>query len=212
MISKSRKPSCPKGMTLRESYKRRGTKKRVSARCVSKTGIMSGKSSNRTARILKKASMRAMSARRMSMKRGMQVRKRCPSGKILRAAYSRKSYSRKSGKTVKGSLVPPKCITDRGKSGKGSPLIVLDPEDHFLSEFGYNDVENKSKTIRHEALHKLIKHFIPIKGEMATYTYVIRALNARYVLNRNTNPKVARIMKADQRAISALYKKLKKSQ
>ena len=51
---------------------------------------------------------------------------------------------------------------------------------------------------------------MPIKGEMATYNYVIKALNARYILNRNTNPKVARIFKADQRAISSEYKKMKK--
>lgn len=211
MISKSRKPSCPKGMTLRESYKRKGTKKRISSRCVSKTGLMRGKSSEKSVRLIKKASMRAMSSRRMSVKRGMPVRKRCPKGKILRSAYSRKSYRRKTGIRVKGSLVAPGCITDRGKSGKGTPLIVLDPEDHYLSEYGYKDVETKTKEERHEALHKLIDHFVPIKGEMATYNYVIRALNARYILNRNTNPKTAKIMKADQRAISALYKKIKKN-
>ena len=202
---KSRKPSCPKGMTLRESYKRSGSKKRVGARCVSKTGLLRGKSANRTARTLRKASLRAIAARKLSKKRGIKSRQRCPTGKILRSGYTRKSRSGKS------SLTPASCITNRGKSGKGSPVIVLDPEDHFLSEFGYHDVDSKSQTERHEALHKLIKHFVPIKGEMATYNYVIRALNARYILNRNTNRKVARIMKADQRAISALYKKIKKS-
>lgn len=207
----SKKPSCPKGMTLRESYKRRGTNKRVSSRCIRKTGLMRGKSSVRTERILKNASMRAITAKNKSMKRNMHVSKRCPSGKILRSGYSRKSYTRKSGSLVRGSLVAPKCITDRGKSGKGSRLIVLDTkEDHFLSEYGYHDVETTSKEKRHEALHKLIKHFIPIKGEMATYNYVIRALNARYILNRNTNPKAAKIFKADQRVISAIYKKIKK--
>lgn len=203
-MPKSRKPSCPKGMTLRESYKRRGSKKRVGSRCVSKTGLLRGKSANRTARTLKKASQRAMTARRMSMKRGITMRQRCPSGKILRSGYTRKSRSGKS------SLTPASCITNRGKPGKGSRVIVLDPEDHFLSEFGYHDVETNSKEERHAALHKLIEHFVPIKGQMATYNYVIRALNARYILNRNTNRKVARIMKADQRAISALYKKIKK--
>ena len=45
---------------------------------------------------------------------------------------------------------------------------------------------------------------------MATYNYVIKALNARYIVNRNTNPKVARIFKTDQRTISSEYKKMKK--
>ena len=197
----SRKPSCPKGMILRESYKKK-TGKRVSARCVAKTGLMRGKSSERTAKLLAKSAKRAASARKMSLKRGMKVRSRCAKGSILRSGYSRKG--------LKPALVAPGCITDRGKSGKGSRVIILDPEDHYLSEFGYHDVETKSKNERHAALHKLIKHFVNIKGEMATYNYVIRALNARYILNRNTNPKTARIMKADQRAISALYRKMKK--
>ena len=38
------------------------------------------------------------------------------------------------------------------------------------------------------------------------WNYVIKALNARYLVNRNTNPKIARIMKADQRQISKEYK------
>ena len=59
------------------------------------------------------------------------------------------------------------------------------------------------------ALTSLITHFTPIKGEMATYNYIIKALNARYILNKNTNPKVAKIFKADQKAISAEYKKIK---
>jgi hypothetical protein len=202
----SRKPSCPKGMIIRESYRSKSGK-RVSARCVSKTGLLKGKSSVRTSKLLAKSAMRSASARRMSLKRGMSVRSRCGKGQILRSGYSRKRYTRKSGKTVKSSLVAPSCITNRGKSGKSSRVIVLDPEDHFLSEYGYKDIDTMSRTQRHSALHKLIEHFTPIKGKMATYNYVIRALNARYILNRNTNPKVAKIMKADQRAISKIYKK-----
>ena len=41
---------------------------------------------------------------------------------------------------------------------------------------------------------------------MAAWNYVIRALNYRALVNRNTNPNVSRLMKADQRAISRLYK------
>ena len=44
---------------------------------------------------------------------------------------------------------------------------------------------------------------------MATYNYVIKALNARYIVNKNTNPKTASIFKADQRIISSEYKKMK---
>ena len=68
-----------------------------------------------------------------------------------------------------------------------------------------------TKESRMAALKKLADHFIPIKGETATWTYIIRALNARYVLNRNTNPKAAAIMKSDQKEISKMYRKVKAS-
>ena len=59
------------------------------------------------------------------------------------------------------------------------------------------------------ALLSLIKHFTQLKGEMSTMDYVIHALNARYVLNRNTNPKVAKIFKQDRDMISKMYKEMK---
>ena len=152
------------------------------------------------------------------MKRDKSVRTNCPKDKILRSGYTRRSYDRRKGTHVRHALVAPNCITKRGKAKtyksplSSSRIIVLDPEDHFLSEYGYHDVETTPKETRHVALHKLIKHFLPIKGQMATYNYVIRALNARYILNRNTNPKASRLFKADQRAISVLYRKVKSSQ
>ena len=45
---------------------------------------------------------------------------------------------------------------------------------------------------------------------MATYNYIIKALNARYILNRNSNPKIAHIFKSDQKTISKFYKTIKK--
>ena len=215
----SRKPSCPTGYILRDSYPSKSGKC-VSSRCIRKTGLLPGKSSERTEELIKKATMRSMSARRMSIKRGMTVRTNCPKDKILRSGYTRRSYDRITGLRghYRHALVAPGCITKRGKAKtyksplSSSRIIVLDPEDHFLSEYGYHDVETTPKETRHVALHKLIKHFLPIKGQMATYNYVIRALNARYILNRNTNPKASRLFKADQRAISVLYRKVKSSQ
>lgn len=209
-ISKSKKPSCPSGYILRESYKAKSGK-RVSARCIRKTGLMRGKSSEKTARLLEKAAQRANHALRLSKKAGLPTPSHCPKGMTLRRGYTRRSYNRKIGTHVRHALARPVCVKTRGKSGsKNKNLIVLDPDDHYLSEFGYYDVEDKTQTQRHESLHKLIKHFIPIKGEMATYNYVIHALNARYILNRNTNRKTARIFRQDQRAISKEYKELKK--
>lgn len=204
----TRKPSCPSGHILRESYHSKSGKL-VRARCVRKTGLMRGKSSEKTARLLKKASQRATQALRLSKKAGLPTPSRCRKGMTLRKGYSRRSYNRKNSTHVKHALVNPGCIKTRGKSGSKQRVIILDPEDHYLSEFGYYNVEDKTMNERHECLHKLIKHFIGVKGEMATYNYVIRALNARYILSRNTNPKVAKIFKQDQRAISKEYKKMK---
>ena len=201
----SRKPSCPGGMTLRESYIAKSGK-RVSARCVRKTGLMRGKSSERMSRMLARANMRAAAASMRAAAAGIHVPKRCPKGMTLRAGYTRKSYTRKTG-----AIVAPKCIPTRGRviSGKKSKVILLD--DHFLSEYGYHDVGKLTKEQRLEAINKLLAHFIPTKGEMAAYNYVIRALNARYILNRNTNPKVAKIFKTDQKMVSKMYKQFKKT-
>jgi len=205
----SKKPSCPSGHILRESYRAKSGK-RVSARCIRKPGLLRGKSSEKTVRLLKKASQRASYARRLSKKLGLPISYHCPKGTTLRQGYTRRSYNRKVGTHVKHALMHPVCIKTRGKLGSKQRLIVLDPDDHYLSEFGYHDVENKTLEQRHDSLHKLIRHFIPIKGEMASYNYVIRALNARYILNRNTNRKTAKIFKQDQRTMSKEYAQLKK--
>jgi hypothetical protein len=207
----SRKPSCPGGYVLRESYRSKSGKC-VTARCVRKTGIMRGKSSEKTARLLKKADERASHALHLSKKAELNIPMNCPKGMTMRRGYTRRSYNRRTGIHVRHGLTRPGCIKTRGKQIKNKErLIVLDPDDHYLSEFGYHDVETKTNEQRHESLMKLIKHFMPIKGEMATYNYVIRALNARYILNRGTNRKTASIFKKDQRMISKMYKQVKNS-
>ena len=209
------KPTCPPNYILRDPYKT-ASGKCSQSRCIRKTGLLKGKSSERAERSFKAARTRSKKALRMSMKRGLHVNTRCSQGQVLRRGYTRMSYNRKKGAKThyRHALVAPGCIIKRGKSkrihGEPSTRIYIDEDDHFLSEYGYHDVETKSKEERHQSLHKLISHFLPIKGEMATYNYVIKALNARYIVNKNTNPKVARIFKADQRTISAEYKKIKK--
>jgi len=235
----SRKPSCPSGYILRDSYKTISGKCTPS-RCIRKTGLLPGKSSEKTEKSIEKAKMRSNVALRMSKKRGLSINTKCNNNQTLRHGYRRMSYNRRTGKHYRHALVAPGCIKKRGKSKiniddsinsnddtpvdtpvdtrvntrdteekKPSARIILDEDDHFLSEYGYHEVQSKSKDERYSALHNLINHFIPIKGEMATYNYVIKALNARYILSRNTNPKVAKIFKSDQRFISSEYKKIK---
>jgi len=134
---------------------------------------------------------------------------KCPKGMIKRSAYNRKSFTKSTGSRTHGSHVKASCIEDRGKPGKGPVLFKLDSEDHYLSEHGYHNVDEMSLANRKKALMSLIKDLTPVKGRNETIRYAIRALNARYILNRNTNPKTASIFKSDQRMISKMYKKIK---
>jgi len=207
----SRKPSCPSGHVLRESYHSKSGKM-VRARCIRKTGVFRGKASEKAAVRKSQAAARATMAARMSANAGLPAPKRCPPGMTLRAGYTRRSYTRKSGTRVHGALANPACIPRRGKSGRKTKIFAIDPKnDHLLSQFGYEDVVNKDQTMRHAALHKLIIHLEEEHGKMAAWNYVIKALNYRALVNRNTNRQAARLMKADQRAISRLYKEEKKN-
>ena len=220
----SKKPTCPSGYILRNAYKTKNGNI-IQSRCILKTGIVSpGKSKQKTLKMIQKSKGRASKALQLSKKLKLPIRTRCASGETLRSGYRRKSYDRSQGKHTglhyRHAVVSPGCIKKRGskkiptrtekQKSKRSNLIILDDDDHFLSEYGYFEVEHKTKEERMNSLHKLIDHFLPIKGQMATYNYVIKALNARYILNRNSHPKIARIFKSDQNKISKLYEKQKK--
>ena len=178
------------------------------AKSVSKARFLKGPSSTRKMKTLAAARSRTMKARKSMRSMGMKGPKSCGKGMKLRVPTMRKAYTKKSGVKVPGTVVKPTCIRKRGKS-IGKKLIVLDPEDHYLSEYGYHNIIELSVDQRMKALMRLVEHFVPIKGKVATWTYIIRALNARYVLNRNTNPKIAKILKSDRNKISAMYKKIK---
>ena len=219
----TKKPLCPSGYSLRKAYHSKSGKI-VHARCVHNTGIVSpGTSNNKTMKMISMSRKNALNALSFSKKHDLPFRERCKEGETLRSGYTRKSYDRKVGKYMghhyRHAVVSPGCIKKRGnrqiptrtekQKSKRSTIIILDDDDHFLSEYGYFDVQDKTKEQRLESLTKLIEHFKPIKGEAATYNYVIKALNARYILNRNSNPKVAKIFKSDQKKISKIYKDLK---
>ena len=220
---KSKKPICPSGYILRDAYKTKNGKV-IQSRCILKTGLISpGKSTNKTLKMINNAKDRSNKALRLSKKLNLPNRSRCDDNQTLRRGYTRKSYDRRQGKYIgkhyKHSVVAPGCIKKRGskliptrtekQKSKRSTLIILDKDDHLLSEYGYFKVETKTKEERLESLKKLIAHFLPIKGEMATYNYIIKALNARYILNKNSNPKVAKLFRADQKTISKLYRHIK---
>lgn len=134
-----------------------------------------------------------------------KTKKHCSNGLIMRRGHIRRSYNRKNATHVKSADIKSSCIKIRKTS---KVIIKLDEDDHYFSKFGYHDVKNKTSEERYLSLSRLIKHFIPIKGQNETYNYVIKALNARYILSRNRNPDVAKIFKLDQLKISKEYKHL----
>lgn len=190
---------------LRKSYKTKSGKV-VKGKIINKQGLLQGRSNTRTKKLMNKLKKRSMKAAILT--RG-KSKVSCPKGKILRSAYLRKGYTRKTGSKVKSSVVAADCIKDVGLKGKQKKTIVLDDEDHFLSEHGYHHLESLTVDQRKSALMSLIKHYGKTNGERVAMNYVIRALNARYILNRNTNPKVANIMKADRNMVSKMLKKYK---
>lgn len=120
----------------------------------------------------------------------MKTRK-CPSGKIRRKSYIRKSYKRKDGKIVKGSKVPSVCIKDMGKPGKGKKLFTLKKGD--LVKHGYSlkiSVEQ-----RRNALQKSLRNI-----DNGT---LVKKLNALYVLHKNTNLIYAKRARSDMKWIQS---------
>ena len=214
-MSVSRTSSCPSGYIKRAAYKSK-TGKRVKSKCIRKTGIFSnGDSNTKTLHMIKKNRNKSLKVLSLSKKLGLPVRERCGKAETLRSGYR---YTRKMGQGSRSTIVPPECITKRGsmniptrteKQKSARNTIIMIDDDHTLSQYGYSDIQHKTKNERMAALTSLITHFIPIKGQMATYTYLIRALNARAILTKNTNPKVAKIFKADQKMISKMYKNIK---
>lgn len=118
-------------------------------------------------------------------------RPHCSAGQVVREGYVRKSYSKKYGSRIKSTRVAPSCIQARGLSkkrgSKGKQLFVL--RSGTLGKFGYHNVENMSREQRHRALHKALVGMSPLS--------VYRKLNAIYLVNRNTNPKIAKTFKID---------------
>lgn len=105
----------------------------------------------------------------------------CPSGKI-----HRRSYTKKSGTHVKGA-----CIKDVGRPGKGLPSGekgIGRLKKGELSGVGYS-VTNKSNS-RHRALNKATKKY----GALSVY----RKLNAISVYTKLSSPKKSKTFKVDR--------------
>ena len=122
-----------------------------------------------------------------------EAAEKCPKGYIKREGYKKanfKSHS-KSGKEINiaESWTAPACIPSvLGRSVKGKKVIVLIEKD-VLKKYGYDNIMSLSKTQRHSALKKAIKANKPLS--------IYRRVVAISTLNKNTNPKLYKILRED---------------
>jgi hypothetical protein len=147
------------------------------------------------------------------MSRKASRKSSCPSGKIERAAYTRKGYQRKSyskksksgSKKIKGSYVsrasvPKSCVPAKGKAikrGSKTPerekvLPKIGKELH-LRKYGY--ATNKSDAVRQAALRAASKD----NSELI----VLKHLNL--IRNYQADPDAKRIMGKDVKYMSNKY-------
>ena len=106
---------------------------------------------------------------------------KCPKGKILRKAYTRKD----------GTRVKSTCVPDKGKPGKTAPKnkVLPVPVKGALGKYGYHDIKNMTAAARHAALTKGVQD--------AGYATIIRRVNLIANYNKNSDPKTHKMMKSD---------------
>lgn len=141
--------------------------------------------------------------RSSSRKQSGGAKKKCPSGKIIRRAYSRKghkrsSYRKKSGKKVSATRVsrtrvPSSCIVDRGRPGKGPYTLPKIGKPGLLSKHGYS--VHASEATRHTALKRAMEEEKPLG--------VLRHLNL--LRNYQADKKAKAIMSKDVEYLSNVY-------
>jgi hypothetical protein len=197
-LTYSSKQGCPPGYRHRRGYT---TKKGAYVKpiCVKATSMYAKGSAN-----LRSAETRRRSGLK-GTKTALGLTKKCASGQILRAPYTRKfsrntkaqGYNVKKGnKTYRvypksGSiLVKAACIENRGLPGKGprtgegiAPLRKGE-----LAKYGYN--AHKTTEARHDALKKAIA----VYGALG----VFRKLDAVAKLTVRTAPEAHKIFQADR--------------
>jgi hypothetical protein len=169
---------CPSGKTYRKTYTRKG--RRITGRCIRKTTT-----AKVTSRMVAAATRKRMGIRMRGFRKSKRGVRRCPTGKILRAAYVRVTR----GKRVP---VPASCIPDVGAPGKGlrsSKPGIGTLKRGNLVRFGYEKIATLDAGARHAALRKAV-------GAYGSLT-VWRKLNALSVYTRRSSPATSRAAKAD---------------
>lgn len=127
----------------------------------------------------------------------------CPEGKIERVGY--KATRTSTGKSYK---VKPACVRDVGKPGKtpSSKRIVTDDE-LDLSIYGYSNIADMNADARHKVLSAAIRGISSSskKTEHDAAVKVMRRLNYLFVLTRNTQVTLSKILERDRNWIGRTY-------
>lgn len=166
---------CSKDKILRKSYSKKVGSKliKVKANCIKSTSQSGNKRSTIDKKIIKQKQKIAKIARK---KFGTP---KCKDGEVIKEGYQIKKTSK---------WVKPTCIKSVSGSGKKSEqLFVLEKDD--LKPFGYENVEQLTKTQRHRALIKALSKIKPLS--------LMRKLVALSVLNKNRNPELSKIFADD---------------
>jgi hypothetical protein len=96
-------------------------------------------------------------SKKLNQSKKSNLSKKCGPGEILRKGFKRNKFTRKDGTVVPTSYVPPTCVPDFGKVGRGRK--TLPPPDNLihLSAYGYSI--HKPDSVRKEALRAAAKDY-----------------------------------------------------
>jgi hypothetical protein len=175
--------NCPNGTIKRNSYTRKlssGKKIKVAENCI-KAMSQSGKK-----RMDLDKKIMSREKREHTIARKKFGTPKCKKGEIIKEGYHKKKSSK-----AKGSWVAPTCVKAKGLSkkrgSKGKKLFRL--EKGTLSQFGYSNVKKMSKQERRQSLKRAVSKIKPLS--------VRRKLIAVSTLQKNVDPKMAKIFKED---------------
>lgn len=122
----------------------------------------------------------------------------CPTGQILRRGYvATRRNTGLVGRVLKRTTtyrVPPTCVRDTGKPGKGLPVIGPLRKGP-LTALGYST--SIAADTRRKALAKAVKKY----GRLATF----RRLHAAAILTHNTVPSKSKTLKSDRDWVKKTY-------
>jgi hypothetical protein len=128
---------------------------------------------------------------------------RCPEGMIERAGYTAVRSA-----TKKAYKVKPVCVHDTGKPGK-TPMSqrIQTSDDIDLSVYGYTNLADMKADDRHSVLDKAIRGVSSSEGkdEHDAAVKVMRRLNYLFVLTRNAQPTLSKILERDRNWIGRKY-------